>query len=97
MTILKLIATAMGGASCPLPSGLSRPAGHRLLLLMLPTAVDGGGMKAFGAWSYAGWRRKVRAVVLIHQVLIQPGVDDGGKRSVMMLVGLSGRKHQAGE
>jgi hypothetical protein len=70
-----------GGASCPPPSGPSRPAGRRSSLSMSPTAVDGGGTRAFGAWSYAGWRRKFRAVVLIRQVLIQPRVDDGGKRS----------------
>ena len=64
---------------------------------MSPTAVDGGGTRAFGAWSYAWWRRKVHAVVLICQVLIQPGVDDGGKMSGMTLVGLGGRHCQAGE
>jgi hypothetical protein len=30
------------------------------------------------------------AIVLVHQVLIQPGVEDGGKRSGMALVGLRG-------
>jgi hypothetical protein len=40
-----------GGALCPPPSGPSRPAGCRSLLLMSPTAVDGGGMGAFGVWS----------------------------------------------
>jgi hypothetical protein len=40
---------------------------------------------------------EVRAVVLICQVLIQPGVDKGGKRSSVTLVGLRGRQHQAGE
>ncbi len=40
---------------------------------------------------------EVCAVVLIHQVLIQLGVDDGGKRSSKMLVGLRGRQRQAGE
>jgi hypothetical protein len=65
----------------PPPSGPSRPAGRRLSLLMSPTTVDGGGTRAFGLWLYAGWRRKLRAVVIIRQVLIQPGVDDGGKRS----------------
>jgi hypothetical protein len=39
-----------GGSSCPPPSGSSRPTGHRLLLSMLPTAVDGGGTRVFGAW-----------------------------------------------
>jgi hypothetical protein len=34
---------------------------------------------------------EVRAVVLIHQVLIQLGVDNGGKRSSVTLVGLCGR------
>ncbi len=40
---------------------------------------------------------EVRAVVLIRQVLIQLGVDDGGKRSSVILVGLRGRQCQAGE
>jgi hypothetical protein len=79
------------------PSGPPLPAGRCLLLLMSPTAVNGGGIRAFGAWPYTGWRRKVRAIVLICQVLIQPGVDDEGKRSGMTLVGLCGRQHQAGE
>ncbi len=64
---------------------------------MSPTVVDGGSTRAFGVWSYAGWRRKFCAILLIHQVLIQPRVDDGGKRSSVMLVGLRGRKRQAGE
>ncbi len=72
-----------GGASCPSPSCPSRPAGRHSLSLMLLTAVDGGGMRAFGAWLHTGWKRKVCAVILIHQVLIQPGVDNGGKRSGM--------------
>jgi hypothetical protein len=63
---------------------------------MSPTAVDGGGTRAFGAWSYVGWRRKLRAVVLIGQVLIQPGVDDGGKRSGVTSVGLRGRNVRLG-
>ncbi len=73
------------GVTCPPPSGpshpsghrssLSRPAGCRLSLSMLPIAADGGGTRAFGAWSYAWWRRKGSAIVLIRQVLIQPGVD----------------------
>ncbi len=40
---------------------------------------------------------EVRTVVLIHQVLIQLGVDNGGKRSSVTLVGLRGRQRQAGE
>ncbi len=40
---------------------------------------------------------KVRAVVLICQVLIQLRVDNGGKRSSMTLVRLRGRQRQAGE
>ncbi len=40
---------------------------------------------------------EVRAIVLHHQVLIQPRVDDGGRRSGTTLVGLRGRQHQAGE
>jgi hypothetical protein len=76
------------GVSCPPPSGPSRPAGCRSSLSMSPTAVNGGGMGAFGAWSYAGWRRKFHAVVLIRQVLIQPGMDDGGKRSSVTLAGV---------
>ncbi len=40
---------------------------------------------------------EVCAVVLICQVLIQPGVDNGGKRSSVMLMGLCGRQRQAGE
>jgi hypothetical protein len=40
---------------------------------------------------------EIRAVVLICQVLTQPGVDDGGKRDSMTLVGLGDRQRQAGE
>jgi hypothetical protein len=40
---------------------------------------------------------EVHSVVLICQVLIQLGVDNGGKRSSLMLVGLRGRQRQAGE
>jgi hypothetical protein len=40
---------------------------------------------------------EVHTVVLICQVLTQPGVDDGGKRSGVTLVGLRGRQRQAGE
>jgi hypothetical protein len=40
---------------------------------------------------------EVHAVVLIRQVLIQLGVDDGGKRSSVMLMGLRGRLCQDGE
>ncbi len=40
---------------------------------------------------------EVPHIVLIHQALIQHGVDDGGKRSNMMLVGFRGRQRQAGE
>ncbi len=39
----------------------------------------------------------MRAIVVIRQVLIHPGVDNGGKRSGVMLVGLRGRQCQAGE
>jgi hypothetical protein len=42
------------GASCPPPSGPSRPARFRSSSSMSPTAVDGGNTRAFGAWSYAG-------------------------------------------
>ncbi len=41
-------------ASCPLPSSPSRPAGHCSSSSMSPTAVDGGGTRAFRAWSYVG-------------------------------------------
>jgi hypothetical protein len=85
-----------GGASCPPPSGPSCPAGCRLLMSMLPTMVSGGGTREFGAWWYVGWRRKVCTILLICQVLIQPRVDNGGKRSCITLVGLGGRKCQAG-
>ncbi len=40
---------------------------------------------------------EVRAVVLGRQVSNQPGVDNRGKRSNAMLVGLRGQQHQAGE
>ncbi len=40
---------------------------------------------------------EVHAVVLICQVLIQLGVDNGGKRSSLTLVGLRGRQRQARE
>ncbi len=40
---------------------------------------------------------EVGAVALVRQVLILPGVDDGGKRSGMTSVGLCGCRRQAGE
>jgi hypothetical protein len=40
---------------------------------------------------------EVGAVALVRQVLILPGVDDGGKRSSLTLVGLRGCQRQAGE
>jgi hypothetical protein len=86
------------GRGCPAPPLRSVPSHLTpLFVVNVATAVDGGGTRAFGAWSYAGWRRKFRAIVLICQVLIQPGVDNGGKRSSVTLVGLRGRKRQAGE
>jgi hypothetical protein len=89
------------GASRPPLSGPSRPSGFPTsMLLMSPTAVDNGGTRVFGALLYA-WcmeeEEEVCAVVLIPQVLIQPGVDDGGKRSSVTLVGLRGRQCKAGE
>jgi hypothetical protein len=86
-----------GGLSCPPPSDPSHPAGHRSLSSMSSTAVNGSSTRAFGVWSYRWWRRKVCTVVIIRWVLIQPGVDDGGKRSGVTLVRLCGRQRQAGE
>ncbi len=40
---------------------------------------------------------EVRAVVLVRQVPIHPGVDEGRKRVSLTLVGLLGSQHQAGE
>ncbi len=40
---------------------------------------------------------EVRGVVLLYRVQIQPGVDDGGKRSGVTLVGLHGRLRHSGE
>ncbi len=40
-------------------------------------------------------KEEVGAVVLVHQVPIHPGVDDGGKRSGVALVGLRGSQRQA--
>ncbi len=40
---------------------------------------------------------EVGAVALVYQVLILPGVDAGGKRSGVTLVGLCGCQRQAGE
>ncbi len=37
------------------------------------------------------------AAVIVRQVLIQPRVDDGGKRSGVTLVELRGSQRQAGE
>ncbi len=72
-----------GGASCPPLSSPSHPFGCPLLtLLMSPTLVDSGGMRAFGAWLYTWWKRRRSAllsVVLICQALIQPGVNDGAR------------------
>ncbi len=36
-------------------------------------------------------------IALVHQVPIHPGVDDGGKRSGVTLVGLRGSQRQVGE
>ncbi len=53
-----------GGASCPPLSGPSCPAGCPLpTLSILPTLVDGGGTRAFGAWSYAWWKRRRSALL----------------------------------
>jgi hypothetical protein len=41
--------------------------------------------------------KEVRAIVLFRQVPIHPGVEDGGKRSGVTLVGLLGSQRQAGE
>jgi hypothetical protein len=69
-----------GGASRPPPSGLSRPSGRRSLLSMSLTTVDGGGTRAFGVWSYAGWRRR-RTAPLYSFVRFQsnPGWRMGGR------------------
>ena len=40
---------------------------------------------------------EVSTVILVCQVPIHPGVDDGGKRSGVALVGLCGSQRQAGE
>ncbi len=40
---------------------------------------------------------EVGGIVLIYQVPIHPGGDDGGKRSNVALVGLCGSQCQAGE
>ncbi len=40
---------------------------------------------------------EVSAVALVRQIPVQPGVDDGGKRNGMTLVGLLGSQCQAGE
>ncbi len=40
---------------------------------------------------------EVSAIVLVCQVPIHPGLDDGGKRSGVILVGLHGSQRQAGE
>ncbi len=40
---------------------------------------------------------EVRTIVLGHQVWIQPGVDNEGRRSSATLVGLRGQERQAGE
>jgi hypothetical protein len=84
-----------GGGHAPPPSGPSHPVGCHSSLLMLLAMVDSSSTRAFGAWSYTGWRMKVCAVVLICQVLIQPGVDIEGKRSGVGAVELSGRRCQA--
>ncbi len=40
---------------------------------------------------------EVHTIVFDCQVIIRPGVDDGGKRSGVILVRLRGRQRQAGE
>ncbi len=40
---------------------------------------------------------EVGTIAIVHQVPIHPGVDNGGKRSSMMLVGLGGSQRQAEE
>jgi hypothetical protein len=81
------------------PSGPSRPAGcPSFTLSMLPTAVDGGGKE--GVWGVVlpvVEEDEVRTIVFDCQVTIQPGVDDGGKRSSVTSVRLRGRQRQAGD
>ncbi len=52
-----------GGALCLPLSGPSHLAGCRLLSSMLPTTVNGDSTRAFGAWSYAWWRRRRLALL----------------------------------
>jgi hypothetical protein len=50
---------------------------------MLPTVVDGGGMRAFGVWSYAWWRRRRSApLYLFIRFRSNPGWMMGGRGAV---------------
>ncbi len=47
-----------GWGIMPPPSGLSHPTRCRSSLSMSLATVNGGGTRAFGAWSYMWWRRQ---------------------------------------
>jgi hypothetical protein len=72
----------------------------RMLLVIVNVPNRGQRRRHRGVWGVVILvveEEEVSAVVLVCQVLIQLGVDDGGKRSSVRLVGLLGSQRQARE
>jgi hypothetical protein len=86
-----------GGASCPPPPIRPIPpdTAHCCRCCQPQSMAAARGRLGCGR-TRGGWE-EVGAVVLVRQVPNHPGVDDGGKRSGVTLVGLCGSQRQAGE
>ncbi len=73
-----------------MPPPLQSVSSQRTPLGVIDVANQGQRRQLEGVWGVVvcvGEEEEVHAIALICQVLIQPGVDDGGKRSGVMLVG----------
>jgi hypothetical protein len=94
-TTRRIAAAAVGRHAPPLRSVLSR----RMPLVVVDVADHGQRRRHEGVWGVVVRvveEEEVGAIVLVRQVPIHPGVDDGGKRRGVTLVGLCGSQRQAG-